>query len=382
MGPVYSTRSAAETADIVKSALADRTTLDVQGTGAKQPLGRPAAANAVLTLSHMNGVMFYEPEELVLSVEPGVLLDDIEQMLSEKQQMLAFEPPDYSGLFGSSGSGTIGGAVACGLSGPRRFSAGAARDFVLGVKGVSGRGEAFKSGGRVMKNVTGYDLSKLMTGSFGTLAVLTEVTLKTLPRPPFETTLLVSGVGLERGVAILRRMAQTPYEPNGLAYLPKGVGQGACAAIRLEGAKVAVEERVASLRKTLQGQKILTLLRGESQAFWRDVRDVASLIDGGSPLWKAIVPPSDVELFVQENDPQAYFLDWGGGLVWLTMKEESAAPSARNGAIYLVRAPAAMRATAPVFPPLSEPLRALTEKVKNGFDPAGILNPMRMYSGF
>jgi glycolate oxidase FAD binding subunit len=382
MSAVFAPETAVETADVVKCALIDGKTLTVQGVGTKKALGRPAAADAVLGLSQMNGVLFYEPEELVLSVEPGVLLDDIEQMLGEKEQMLAFEPPDYSRLLGSSGSGTIGGAVACGLSGPRRFSAGAARDFVIGVKGVSGRGEVFKSGGRVMKNVTGYDLSKLMTSSFGTLAVLTEITLKVLPKPPFETTLLIPGVDLKTGAALLRLAAQTPFEPSGLAYLTKGVRPGACAAIRLEGAKIAVEDRAASLRKALQAEKVKTLTYDESRALWRDIRDVAALIDGDRPVWRAVIPPAGVETFIQENDPQAYFLDWGGGLVWLTMKEESAVPKASSGAIYLVRAPAAMRATAPVFPSLSAPLRAITEKVKKGFDPAGVLNPMRMYPEF
>lgn len=382
MSAVLAPVNADETVDAVKSALKLETSLRIEGSGTKASLGRPVHADSVLRLSAMNKILLYEPEELVLSVEAGVLVEEIEALLAAKKQMLAFEPPNYARLFGASGAGTVGGAVACGLSGPRRFKAGALRDFVLGIEGVSGRGERFKSGGRVVKNVTGYDLSKLMTGSFGTLAALTEITLKVLPEKPFEITLIVSCDSAAAAIRLLTKAAQSPFEPSGLAYMPESVNGDPHIAIRIAGSRTAIEYRADALRSLLEVAEENSMPTDQSREYWRDVRDIAPVMNSDKPLWKAVIPPADAPGFIERNDPERYFLDWAGGLVWMTMKEEEALPVLESGALYLIKAPESFRERAPVFPPLPSALHTLSKRVKKSFDPAGILNPGRMYSDF
>ena len=249
--------------DIVAWAAAEEHPLEIRGAGSKRDLGRPMAPCDVLDLSGLTGLTYYEPEELVVAAAAGTPLTAVEAELSENRQRLAFEPVDYGRLLGGpAGRSTIGGIVACNISGPRRIQAGAARDHCLGVKGVSGRGEAFKSGGRVVKNVTGYDLSKLMTGSYGTLAALTEVTLKVLPVPEKTRTALVFGLDDVEGVAVMGRVTASSLEPTALAHLPaasaarSSVGYVADAghsvtAVRIEGSAPSVEARCQSLRDLL-----------------------------------------------------------------------------------------------------------------------------------
>ena len=212
--------------DVVQAALADRTPLELIGNGTKAALGRPMQTAATLDLSNFSAVSLYEPEELVITAGAGTRLDEVRKLLDDKGQEFAFEPPDLSGLLGSAHAGTLGGMLACNLSGPRRLKAGAARDHILGVAGVSGRGEAFKAGGRVVKNVTGYDLAKLMAGSFGTLAALTMVTFKTLPRAEGEETLVIEGLSDEEAIAAMSLAMQSPCEVSAAAHLPQAVAKG------------------------------------------------------------------------------------------------------------------------------------------------------------
>ncbi|SMF67856.1 glycolate oxidase FAD binding subunit [Azospirillum oryzae] len=383
--------TAAQVTDAVRWALSAGEPLEILGSGSRRGLGRPVQAGHALDLSGLSGVIAYEPEELVLTALAGTPMDSIRAMLADRGQHLAFEPPE---------GGTLGGLVASGLAGPRRISAGSARDHTLGIAGVSGRAEAYKGGGKVVKNVTGYDVPKLMAGSFGTLTALTEITVKVLPAPEDTATLLLFGLDDAAAVAMLDRALRSPYEVSGAAHLPAaaaarsavfevaGAG-GAVTLVRLEGFGPSVAARVTMLREELRADAVLG--RDGSLALWREVRDGAGLGEGAggdTHLWKLSVPPSagpsTVEAIRRTLDVEVFY-DWGGGLVWLAAPPDSGtairAALSAGGHATLVRAPEAVRAATDVFQPLPEPLMALSRRVKESFDPKGILNPGRMYAG-
>ncbi|WP_434617199.1 FAD-binding protein [Azospirillum sp. B2RO_4] len=418
--------TAAQVTDAVRWALSAGEPLEILGSGSRRGLGRPVQAGHALDLSGLSGVIAYEPEELVLTALAGTPMDLIRGMLADRGQHLAFEPPE---------GGTLGGLVASGLAGPRRISAGSVRDHTLGIAGVSGRAEAYKGGGKVVKNVTGYDVPKLMAGSFGTLTALTEITVKVLPAPEDTATLLLFGLDDAAAVAMLDRALRSPYEVSGAAHLPASIAArsgvfdvagagGAVTLVRLEGFGPSVAARVTMLREELRADAVLG--RDLSLVLWREVRDgvglgvdtdphpnppplggggdsAASMPDslpcpagegrgGGNRsdthLWKLSVPPSagpsTVDTIRRTLDVEAFY-DWGGGLVWLAAPSDSAATIrgalSAGGHATLVRAPEAVRAASDVFQPLPEPLMALSRRVKESFDPKGILNPGRMYAG-
>lgn len=387
--------SATQAADAVRWALSAGEPLEILGSGSRRGLGRPVRAGHALDLSGLSGVIAYEPEELVLTALAGTPMDLIRTMLADRGQHLAFEPPE---------GGTLGGLVASGLAGPRRISAGSARDHTLGIAGVSGRAEAYKGGGKVVKNVTGYDVPKLMAGSFGTLTALTEITVKVLPAPEDTATLLLFGLDDAAAVAMLDRALRSPYEVSGAAHLPAGIAArsgvsavagagGAVTLVRLEGFGPSVAARVTMLREELRADAVLT--RDESLAVWREVRDGGWLGEGrgggnggDTHLWKLSIPPSTgpstVDAIRRTLDVEVFY-DWGGGLIWLAAPPDSGATIrsalSAGGHATLVQAPEAVRAATDVFQPLPEPLMALSRRVKESFDPKGILNPGRMYAG-
>lgn len=391
--------SADQVFELVRWAAAERKPLGVRGAGSKDGLGRPVDADTRLDLGGLAGVSLYEPEELVLSAGAGTPLEEIRQLLFENRQQLAFEPMDAGPLFGApAGRQTIGGVIGANLSGPRRIRAGAARDHLLGFHAVSGRGERFKSGGRVMKNVTGYDLSKLMTGSFGTLAVMTDVTLKVLPEPEKIRTVLLFGCTDEEGVRALSAAAGSPHETSALAHLPAALaarsavayvsGAGASVtAIRIEGPAPSVEHRCAALRAELSRFADSEELHGHnSRQFWQEVRDVAPLLpDPDRVLWRLSLTPSEapgrIARLAGTLALEALY-DWAGGLVWLSLPEVAdgavRAAVAGHGHATLWRAPAETRRVVPVFQPQPAPLAALNRRIRESFDPHGILNPGRM----
>ncbi|NIA69085.1 glycolate oxidase subunit GlcE [Pelagibius litoralis] len=393
--------------EAVTWAAAEQQPLEVIGRGSKRALGRPVQAGHSLDLSRLTGITLYEPEELVLSARAGTSLAEIEAAVAEKNQMLAFEPVDLSPLLGgAAGGGSIGGVLACNLSGPRRIKAGAARDHFLGVESASGRGEIFKSGGRVVKNVTGYDLCKLLCGSYGTLAVMTDVTLKVLPRPQKTYTVLVLGLDDATAVKAMSRALGSPHEVSGAAHLPAGLAAGsavsyvaeaggAVTAIRLEGPGPSVEYRCAALRRELADLGDTEELHSRnSLALWQELRDVRPLWvqeDKGPEraVWRISVAPSEGPEVVAAIGQGEAFYDWGGGLVWLALSAEGDAGAGRirdvlrpgGGHATLIRAPLEVRAAEPVFHPQDPAMAALSARVKDGFDPCRVLNPGRMYAG-
>ena len=407
-------RDAKEVEAAIAWAVGSSKSLEIVGQGSKRALGRPSQTDATLDLSALTGVTLYEPEELVLSAKAGTPIAEIEALLASRGQALAFEPMDLCPLLGGTpGAGTIGGVLAANLSGPRRIKAGAARDHILGFAGVSGRGETFKSGGRVVKNVTGYDLSKLMAGSFGTLAAMTDVTVKTLPRAETEATVLVLGLDEVRAVAAMTAAMGSSCDVSGAAHLPEKIALRASddvpvghavTALRLEGVAPSVEHRRTALAELMKPFGPLSgLNEPQSRVLWRAIRDVipfaASAAAGTGevgaterPVWRLSTAPSkgaELAQLIAARANTEFLYDWAGGLVWaaLAPSDDAGAAIVRSaiaqcgGHATLIRAPAAVRAAVAVFEPQPGPLAALTKRVKESFDPSGVLNPGRMWAG-
>ena len=406
MRETFKPETAEQTVEAVAWAAAEEAPLEVIGRASKRSLGRPVQAGHGLDLSDLSGILFYEPEELVLSARAGTPLAEIEAVLAERGQQLAFEPPDLGPLLGGeAGAGSLGGIIAGNVSGPRRIKAGGARDHFLGVTAVSGRGEQFKSGGRVVKNVTGYDLCKLLAGSYGTLTVMTEITVKVLPAPEKTRSVLVFGLDDGQALAAMTRALTSVHEVSGAAHLPaaaaatSGVSYlrdagAAVTAVRVEGPAGSVAHRCDALRRELAHYGETEELHGHNSGLlWREVGGARPFVGRRElAVWRISVAPQDgpaVIAGLADGGDSLHYYDWGGGLVWLAVPDGEAAGhdrvraaiGARGGHATLVRASEAVRAAVPVFQPQAPALAALTARVKDGFDPQRILNPGRMYPG-
>jgi len=404
----YRAATAKDVAEVVTAALAGAQPLEILGGGSKRGIGRPLQVETVLDVSGLSGIIDYEPAELVLTAAAGTPLAGIEAALQSHGQMLAFEPPDWRALLGTEASApTLGGTLACNLAGPRRIKSGAARDHFLGFEAVSGRGEVFRAGGKVVKNVTGYDLCKLLAGSHGTLGVLTELSLKVLPRPETVRTVLLRGAERTAWQTILAECLNSPHEVSGAAYLPgavaarsqvatvAGAGTG-IAAVRVEGHTPSATYRAGEIATIVAAHGETEQLGAEDSAeLWREIGDVALLAEPAArAVWRVSLTPSAGPKFAEAVARQAAcdaLFDWCGGLVWLALGADlgdagaavvRAALAAHGGGhATLIRAPDAVRASVGVFEPLAGPLAGLTERVKDSFDPLRVLNPGRMYAG-
>lgn len=384
--------------DALAWAAAESEPLEIVAGGTKAALGRPQRPARRLDVSALSGGIEYEPEELVLTCGAATPMREILLLLEQRAQMLAFEPPDFGALYGlAPDGGTMGGALAANLAGPRRIKMGAARDHFLGFSGVSGRGEEFKAGGRVVKNVTGYDLPKLVAGSMGTLAVVDRVTIKVMPAAPKTRSVLAFGLDPVRAVAAMADALNSPWEVSGAAHLPANVakrsavdyvaGAGAnVTAIRVEGTAVSVAARCEALRKSLGAFGPVEELHSmRSVKLWREIRDVAPLLpDAKAAVWRVSVAPTQGPAVAASVMGADWFLDWGGGLVWMAVPDAGdASASAIRGAFAeghatLMRASEETRANVPVFQPAAPGVAALEKGVKAQFDPRGILNPGRL----
>ncbi|HJU16290.1 MAG TPA: glycolate oxidase subunit GlcE [Stellaceae bacterium] len=389
-----------ELRDAIGAALAAEEPLELLAGGTKRGLGRPLQGPHTLDLSRLSGIRDYAPSELVLTAAAATPLAEIEAALAEAGQMLAFEPPDWGALYGLGAAAaarrSLGGVLACNLSGPRRVKAGAARDHFLGFRAVNGRGEIFKAGGKVVKNVTGYDLPKLMAGSFGTLAALEEVTVKVLPQPEQALTVVLPGPGPSAAVARLNAALASPHEVSGAAYLPAVLAGGvALVLLRLEGPPPSVAFRRDRLIAEFGADcRAAVLEGGESAALWRAIRDAEPLAGlGDGALWRVSAAPSrgaEIAEAIAESLDAAWYLDWGGGLVWAAVPRAEDGGSAAiraalrgadnrgSGHATLIRGAPGLRAAVPVFEPQPAPLAALAARVKESFDPRRILNRGRM----
>jgi glycolate dehydrogenase FAD-binding subunit len=399
---------AREAQQAVAGLLADGRSAEILAHATRRSYGRPLQADAILDVGRLAGITVYEPGELVLSARPGTPLSLVQTTLAEQRQHLAFEPPDFSRLWGEGpGGGTLGGCLSLGLGGPRRPSAGAPRDHFLGVKAVNGYGQAFAAGGRVVKNVTGFDLPKLLAGSLGTLAVMTEVTVKIMPAPPCTQTLLLHRLDDAQAVAWMGEALSSPCYVSGAAHFPRSVAgtlpalaaaSGAVTALRLEGLERSISARLDQLTQRLarSGSECTVLDESCSRRLWVDVADVAAFAGSPErPVWRLSTRASTAVALarrLQEALDCRYFFDWGGALLWIELPPEPLAHQAlvreacmrvggTDAHATLVRAAAHVRASASPLPPLADPLAALTQRVKAQFDPQRLFNRGRMYAG-
>ncbi len=387
-GATVAPASEEELAGAVAEAARSGQPLAVEGNGTKRAMLRPVQAARTLSTRNLTGITLYKPQELILSARAGTPLPEIEAALAERGQHIIAEPPEPGPLFGAREPATLGGVVATNLSGPRRINAGAMRDHVMGIRAVTGTGEVFRSGGRVLKNVTGLDLAKLLTGSHGTLGVLTEVTLKVLPAPERSATVAIRVPDLPAGVRALSAGLGTPYGVSGAALLPDDGGRGPLALLRIEDFAESVEYRAGRLRDELAGTGEASLVADvdESRDLWRRVRDAEPLgAEPGDAVWRVSVRPTAgpaVARAVRAAGLGRLLFDWGGGLVWIAGPPTAeahaavaAAARAEGGAFTLFRAPDALRAAVAVLPDEPAPLAAIGRRVKAALDPAGVLNP-------
>jgi glycolate oxidase FAD binding subunit len=404
-------RDAADVEQAVRAAIASEQPLEIIGHGSKRSIGQPIATNALLDLSALNAVTSYEPNELILTVQAGAPFADVLSLLDTKNQQFSFEPMNTSRLLGTPDIGTIGGIISAGLAGPRRIQAGGARDHLLGVHAVSGFGESFKAGGRVVKNVTGYDVCKLITGAWGTLAVMTEVTLKVMPRAEAERTLILRGLDDIAANKVMTAALGSPYDISGAAHLPGSALRtvqgplGEIAAedqsatlIRLEGITASASSRAASLSTLLQSYGTAEIIEdSQSSALWADIRDVVPFAASGPramwPVWRIVCPPASGGKLGQEIAKRSQgevVYDWGGGLIWAALPPSADAQAAQlrklvdaaGGHATLIRASEDVRRAIDVFHPLAPGVAALGDRVRKSFDPKSILNRGRMARSF
>jgi glycolate oxidase FAD binding subunit len=407
-------RDAADVEAVVRAAIAGEQPLEIVGHGSKRLIGQPMTTNAVLDLSSLNKVTSYEPNELIITVEAGAPLSDVMSLIDSKNQQFAFEPVDTAALLGGPALGTVGGMIGAGLAGPRRIKAGGVRDHLLGAHAVSGFGDSFKTGGRVVKNVTGYDLCKLLAGSFGTLAVMTEVTLKVMPRPESERTLILHGLDDLTANRAMTMALGSPFDVSGAAHLPAsalrtdvsgldqlGEPHAAVTLLRLEGTAVSAAHRAAALArmldKALEAFGTASMLEDEASAsVWSSVRDARPFAASGSlgawPVWRIVCPPAAGGALGQalaRDTGGDVIYDWGGGLIWAALppKPDGQAALVRQrveaagGHATLLRASEQVRRDVDVFHPQAKGLAALGERVRLSFDPKSILNRGRLRRG-
>jgi glycolate oxidase FAD binding subunit len=377
--------------------------LAINGLGSKKNIGKNFQSQKTLDLSNYSGIIKYEPEELYIKVKSGTSIKEIKEELDKKNQQLAFEPNDFGFLFeGESNEGTIGGVLSSNFAGPRRFKVGSARDHILGFKGINGKGEIIKSGGTVVKNVTGYDLSKIITGSFGTLSVFTEISVKVLPKADLTKTLVIENPHLKKGLEYLNVALGSSTDPSGGVFYPEYfrnqfvfndlTTEGPITAIRIEGSKLSVDERINKLLKELNvSRKEISILESsQSNIFWENTRCLKVFKNLKDNLLRVIVPASEVFDLINKLKSYnvKYFIDWGGNLVWLqvdeinlnSIKEIRSLVKNLGGYLTIIKAEESLKASIDIFT-IDEVKYKISEKIKKSFDPKRILNPGKMYTG-
>ena len=401
----FSPESEQQAQELVQWAAADGRTIAIQGKNTKHGFGMAVSADCPISLEKLSGILEYYPEELVMRALPGTPLREIVEALAEHRQHLAFEPPALNRMYGMENEGTIGGTFIGNLAGPRRFKAGSARDHILGLRAINGRAEIWKSGGKVIKNVSGYDMSKLIAGSWGTLSVVTEVIFKVLPASPTSMSFAVWGLSTEQAMALLTDIISTPFETSGLAYLPEpaltAIEQsdmsfpgGSLALIRLEGTKLSVNERLRAIQERLpEGYENSVLDQAESVTTWSWIRDVTPLhdIQRTPAIVRISIPPASTPAltgYLDQLQGCIWYLDAAGGWLWVGICQaagEDKLSAIRQevgvigGATTLYRAPSAMKTHAGIYSFPDESIKRLNEKIKNSFDPGNIFNPGRLY---
>tara|TARA_Y100000590_G_scaffold292941_1_gene329927 strand:+ start:185 stop:1462 length:1278 start_codon:yes stop_codon:yes gene_type:complete len=400
-----------EVSDIVKKFYKSNDPIEVIGSGSKREIGKPLQCSKTVNLSKLDGIIEYFPEELYIKVKAGTKINDIQNELKKNKQQLAFEPIDFGYLFlGKTNYGTAAGHVACNISGPRRLKVGSIRDHILGFKGVNGRGEIIKSGGTVVKNVTGYDLSKLICGSFGTLTILTEITFKVLPAPEESKTLVIHGFDLNLATNYLERAVSSSCDISGASFLPSRPictkcqmdiektfklndlkYSGSFTSIRLEGSKNSIDNRLKKLIKDLKIEKfkISILESHQSEIFWKTIKNLEFFSSSKNNIIRIVIPPSEsTKLLYQLPSNYKYFLDWGGALIWMEACDltEPKFESIRKkvikvgGYISMIKYSDHLPYVEDVFT-INSVRFNISQNIKKSFDPKRIFNPNKMYTG-
>ena len=377
--------------------------IEVNCLQSKKNIGRNFQAEKTLNLSNYKGIIEYKPEELYIKVKAGTSIKEIKAELDKHNQQLAFEPNDFGLLFkGNHDEGSIGGVVSCNFAGSRRFKVGSVRDHVLGFQGINGRGETIKSGGTVVKNVTGYDLSKILSGSFGTLTVLTEISIKVLPKPSSSKTLVIKNPHLLKALDYLNISLSSSSDPSGGVFYPEYftnhftfndlTHEGPLTAIRIEGPKESIDHRIKNLCKELELNidESLVLENEQSKILWEKTRTLEVFSNMKSNLLRIVVPPSETFEVIKQFRPHEtkYFIDWGGSLIWLQLDRINTKilndirkiVNKASGYLTAIKIEEDLKASVDIFS--VDPIKyKISEKLKKSFDPKRILNPGKMYSG-
>ena len=377
--------------------------IQIVGTGTKNEIGKKLQCAKILDMSNISGIIEYKPEELYITVKAGTPIKLVQDELRKNNQHLAFEPTNFSEIFKKdSNEGTVGGTLSCNFSGSRRFKVGSGRDHILGFKGYNGRGEKIKSGGTVVKNVTGYDLSKLVTGSFGTLLVLSEITLKVLPLQTDIKTIIISGLALEHALGTMASSIASSNDPSGVVFYPGSLRnnfvfndlthQGSITAIRIEGTKASTEQRIDNLFKNLNLEETKTTILDSTQSeiFWEDTRALKVFSKNQKNILRAVVPPSETVNLINRLKifHPSYFIDWGGSLIWLELDYLSNQKIDQirkrvldtGGYLTVIKSPANIKSSSEIF--TIDPIKfKISQNLKKSFDPKRIFNPGKMYTG-
>ena len=399
MSGFYSAKSEQEVSDFIFENFNKSSPLEIVGYNSKK-IGRIIQSSQTLSLGLMSGILEYFPEELYIKVLPGTSIEEIESELRKKNQFLGFEPNDLGYIYsGKSNPGSIGGVVSCNLSGPGRYKNGALRDHVLGFKAVNGSGAKIKSGGTVVKNVTGYDLSKVISGSYGTLCAVTEINLKVSPIPEHEETFLINNIDYIQALEIFQIALDSSLEISGACFFPhdnvsfltlNDVKKDTSAlGLRIQGPKTSVIERIQSLKKIFKDKSVIILDVYQTSIFWREVKNLEGYANTDDSICKISLPITNMRNFIKyfENVKYKYFLDWGGNVAWCSLSNQQDLDQMRifclkhDGHLTVLRADDNFRKSEEFLTYSNSSLRILSKKLKESFDPKGILNPNKMYSG-
>ena len=400
---IFNPSSREEIAEIIRNCYKKNIPLEINGSKSKNKIGRNFQAEKTLDLTSYSGIIDYKPEELYIKVKAGTPINSIIEELDKHDQQLAFEPVDFGFLFnGKSNNGTIGGVISCNFAGPRRFKVGSARDHLLGFQGINGKGEIIKSGGTVVKNVTGYDLCKLISGSFGTLSVLTELSVKVLPKPQSSKTLIINNPHIKKAIEYLGTALSSSSDPSGGVFYPEQFDQsftfndlthkGALTAIRIEGPSNSVDHRIKNLSAELGllENEYSILESVQTKIFWNKTKNLEIFSNSKKNLLRIVVPISETLSVLQKMKPYEinYFLDWGGSLIWVELEKISLKilreikdiTQQHSGYFTVIKVEDDLKASADIF--TIDPIKyKISEKIKKSFDPKRIFNPGKMYSG-
>jgi len=400
---IFNPSSREEIAEIIRNCYKKNIPLEINGSKSKNKIGRNFQAEKTLDLTSYSGIIDYKPEELYIKVKAGTPINSIIEELDKHDQQLAFEPVDFGFLFnGKSNNGTIGGVISCNFAGPRRFKVGSARDHLLGFQGINGKGEIIKSGGTVVKNVTGYDLCKLISGSFGTLSVLTELSVKVLPKPQTSKTLIINNPHIKKAIEYLGTALSSSSDPSGGVFYPEQFDQsftfndlthkGALTAIRIEGPSNSVDHRIKNLSAELGllENEYSILESVQTKIFWNKTKNLEVFSNSKKNLLRIVVPISETLSVLQKMKPFEinYFLDWGGSLIWVELEKISLKilreikdiMQQHSGYFTIIKVEDDLKASADIF--TIDPIKyKISEKIKKSFDPKRIFNPGKMYSG-